>query len=506
MNVNVSVKNSCPVCKPEPPAPPKKPLAGYDDASTEFVVARPDMGVVLRTEKKALKAHCGDLIKDLVYADKNMKLQTITGVLSNVLCRVEMKPTAKMPPMMDAPNIIRGTHANSCCCPPDHPMGGRIIPAVIVVDTSAQYGSSVVQVPIEAIRDFTADEVDPDCVYAWDFDFMQDNEVVFYAKFEPKMVLWNGKEVTVFETRGNIAGAKRYGFYVDDINQDNSIVIIGEGNAVVSNMVRGYEPVVEQINSVALAEQVKALADELEKDPTYRGEKTMIHLLSGCYGLGEVMVGIGKDPAMLPMPTVTVKTAVDGEIVWPLDNGMDTATIDEDHNLSFNVALLQYLAYMNTTVGAKLTINGFDIPLPELPDVAKDTLKFTNYMLVNDTDENDRACPCTKDEIHLTRYDQTCGISYLLTDSKGEKIPAETATIIGVRTPVTFSNGKSTSFISYLAVTKTATDEMKSDDIVLDKYDSEVKMEYTTERMIDAIIPGKGMGTFKFVTHTKKAN
>ena len=31
-------------------------------------------------------------------------------------------------------------------------------------------------------------------------------------------------------------------------------------------------------------------------------------------------------------------------------------------------------------------------------------------------------------------------------------------------------------------------------------------MEYTTERMIDAIIPGKGMGTFKFVTHTKKAN
>ena len=62
MNVNVSVKNSCPVCKPEPPAPPKKPLAGYDDTSTEFVVARPDMGVVLRTEKKALKAHCGDLL------------------------------------------------------------------------------------------------------------------------------------------------------------------------------------------------------------------------------------------------------------------------------------------------------------------------------------------------------------------------------------------------------------------------------------------------------------
>ena len=47
---------------------------------------------------------------------------------------------------------------------------------------------------------------------------------------------------------------------------------------------------------------------------------------------------------------------------------------------------------------------------------------------------------------------------------------------------------------------------MKSNDIVIDKYDSEVKMEYTTERMIDAIIPGKGMGTFKFVTHTKKAN
>ena len=55
------------------------------------------------------------------------------------------------------------------------------------------------------------------------------------------------------------------------------------------------------------------------------------------------------------------------------------------------------------------------------------------------------------------------------------------------------------------SVTKTATDEMKSNDIVLEKYDSEIKVEYTTERTIDAIIPGKGMGTFKFVTHTKKS-
>lgn len=502
MNVNVSVNNSCPSCnKPEPPAPPKKPLAGYDDASTEFVVARPDMGIVLRTENKALKVHCGDLIKDLTYADKNLKLQTVTGVLSNVLCRVEMRPTGVQPPF-DAPNIIRSTKAmDNCCCPPHHPMGGRIIPAVIVLDLSSQYGSSVINVPIEAIRDFTADEIDPDDIRVWDFDFMTDTQVVFYSKFKPKMVLWNGKEVDVVKARGNVEGAQRYGIDVDTIYDENSIVVIGGGSVIVSTTVRGYAPTTATITPDDLKEAISTVETAL-KNATYDGTVGMIKLLENCYGLDEVQIALGEDATPVAMDKVSIKPNPindEGEVVVPI------VSIDGQHNLYVNPVVFQYLVYMNASIGVKFVINGFNIEFPTLYDADNEPLKLTNFMLVYETSENDSACPCKDGEIHLTRYDRTCGLSYLIVDDKSEKVPAGSTNIIGVRNDTQFERrDENAQTLDCLVLTRVVNDPMKSGEIV-DNYSTDpVVTENTSSRMIDVVIPGKGSTSIKFVTHTKK--
>ena len=83
--------------------------------------------------------------------------------------------------------------------------------------------------------------------------------------------------------------------------------------------------------------------------------------------------------------------------------------------------------------GYKLWVNGFNIEF-ELPadDVWNAPMVASNVLVYGGSDERNRACVCN-DMITLTRYDGTCGVSFILSNQDGEKMPAATNMITAAR-------------------------------------------------------------------------
>lgn len=488
MNVTVIPNGPCncpPGRPPKPPAPSSGNIVHYDDNVTDFITASPDMGVILRTETKVAKFHKGDLVRDLVYVDKSMKLQTITGVLSAVLCKVEDRknPPGNCPPPPCAPDIIR--------------------PAVLVLDVSTEYDAAVFKIPISSIRDFATDEVDPADVRVWDIDFISDTQVIFYSKFEPKIVYWNGKELDFTETRGNVEDATRYLIVIDSMRSENVLTVLGTGGAIVTRAVKGIAPelhetftmdvVLNKVNNL-IVNYFNSVTND--SNVTIPQKELYVNLLEHCHGVDSIEV-VDKDDNPI--------WAYDMESIIPLSIGMNSFSYQEIAKQSGDVLMLHapmllYLAYRMNKDGYKLLINGFPIEIP-MDDTAvwMNPMVASNVLVYDGSDERNHACVCN-DTITLTRYDGTCGVSFILSNKDGDKIPSNTYMIAAARS---LTDDNTNDSISALMIDATYESDLMSAAVYVGYTTDEITEDSNKNIAYDMIAPTFGSVTLKINVITK---
>ena len=378
--MNVTIIPNDPGCKPVKPGcpvPPANGIAGYDDTVTDFITASPDMGVVLRTDAKVAKLHKGDLVQNLVYVDKSMQLQTITGVLTKVLC-----PDGACPPP-----------------PPCHPCAPEMIqPAVLVLDVSTEYDASVFKIPISSIRDFESDEIDPKDVRVWDIDFITDTQVIFYSKFEPQIVRWNGEDVEFTETRGNVENATRYLITVNSMMAENVLTVIGTGGAIVTRSVKGIAPEIHGTFSIDVVlnkvnELIKNYYNVTANDSgvTIPQKELYVNTLTHCHGVKSIDL-IDSDGNVVYDYTV--------DEVMPLSLGMNSFSYQEIAKVSGDALMIQapvllYLMREIAANGYQFRVNGFDIDLSVPVDsVWMNQLVASNVLVYDGSDPRNHAKVC----------------------------------------------------------------------------------------------------------------
>lgn len=488
MNVTI-VPNGpcgCPPGKPPKPPVPNGDIAHYEDNVTDFITASPDMGIVLRTEAgKVTKLHKGDLVKDLVYVDRSMQLQTITGVLSAVLCKVEepKKPAGNCPPPPCVPDVIR--------------------PVMLVLDVSTEYDAAVFKIPISSIRDFASDEIDPADIRVWDIDFISDTQVIFYSKFEPKIVRWNDVEVDFTEARGNVEGATRYLITIDTMKAENVLTVIGTGGAIVTRSVKGIAP---EIHDTFTTDVVLNKVNDLIKNyfnvtandsgVTIPQKELYVNILSHCHGIEDILITDKDDnPVWDYAPSDII----------PFSLGMNSFSYQEIAKqsgdvLMLHVPMLLYLIRRMVADGYKLWVNGFNIEF-ELPadDVWNMPMVASNVLVYGGSDERNRACVCN-DMITLTRYDGTCGVSFILSNQDGEKMPATTSMITAARES---TEGHPNGVISALSIVAAQNNDLITTAVYVGYTSEEITEDSDRTIDYDIIAPEFGSVTLKIRVITK---
>ena len=488
MNVTV-VPNGpcgCPPGRPPKPPVPNGDIVHYEDNVTDFITASPDMGVVLRTESgKVTKLHKGSLVRDLVYVDKSMQLQTITGVLSAVLCKIDepKKPVWSCPPPPCAPEVIR--------------------PAILVLDVSTEYDAAVFKIPISSIRDFFSDEIDPSDIRVWDIDFISDTQVIFYSKFEPKIVRWNDSEVEFSESRGNVEGATRYLITINSVRAENVLTVIGTGGAIVTRSVVGIPPEVYDTftTNVVLTkvnELIKNYFNVTANDSgvTIPQKELYVNILSHCHGVEDILITDKDDnPVWVYGP----------DDIIPFSLEMNSFSYQEIAKQSGDVLMMHapmllYLIRRMVADGYKLWVNGFNI-IFDLPtdDVWNTPMVASNVLVYGGSDERNAACVCN-DTITLTRYDGTCGVSFILSNKDGDKMPAGTDMITAARdTSEEDLNGK----ISALSIIEARDDDLITTALYVGYTTEEITEDSDRQIAYDVIAPDFGSVTLKVRVITK---
>ena len=488
MNVTI-VPNGpcgCPPGKPPKPPVPNGDIAHYEDNVTDFITASPDMGIVLRTEAgKVTKLHKGDLVKDLVYVDKSMQLQTITGVLSAVLCKIDepKKPVGSCPPPPCIPDVIR--------------------PVMLVLDVSTEYDASVFKIPISSIRDFESDEIDPKDVRIWDIDFITDTQVIFYSKFKPQIVRWNGEDVEFTETRGNVENATRYLITVSSMMADNVLTVIGTGGAIVTRSVRGIAPEIHDTFSIDVVlnkvnELIKNYYNVTANDSgvTIPQKELYVNTLTHCHGVKSIDL-VDSDGNVVYDYTV--------DEIMPLSLGMNSFSYQEIAKVSGDVLMIQapvllYLMREIAANGYQFRVNGFDIDLSVPVDsVWMNQLVASNVLVYDGSDPRNHAKVCN-DEIILTRYDGTCGVSFILSDQGGERLP-DTATFITAVRNVD-EDGSVTKPTS-MCIDAATDDDMLTTAVYVGYTTDEITEDSTKKIIYDIIAPNYGSVSMKITVNTK---
>lgn len=488
MNVTV-VPNGpcgCPPGRPPKPPVPNGDIVHYEDNVTDFITASPDMGVVLRTESgKVTKLHKGSLVRDLVYVDKSMQLQTITGVLSAVLCKIDepKKPVGNCPPPPCAPEVIR--------------------PVILVLDVSTEYDAAVFKIPISSIRDFFSDEIDPSDIRVWDIDFISDTQVIFYSKFEPKIVRWNDSEVEFSETRGNVEGATRYLITINSVRAENVLTVIGTGGAIVTRSVVGIPP---EVHDTFTTNVVLTKVNELIKNyfnvtandsgVTIPQKELYVNILGHCHGVDDILITDKDDnPVWVYGP----------DDIIPFSLGMNSFSYQEIAKQSGDVLMMHapmllYLIRRMVADGYKLWVNGFNI-IFDLPtdDVWNTPMVASNVLVYGGSDERNAACVCN-DTITLTRYDGTCGVSFILSNKDGDKMPAGTDMITAARDISEEDlNGK----ISALSIIEARDDDLITTALYVGYTTEEITEDSDRQIAYDVIAPDFGSVTLKVRVITK---
>ena len=488
MNVTI-VPNGpcgCPPGKPPKPPAPNGDIAHYEDNVTDFITASPDMGIVLRTEAgKVTKLHKGDLVKDLVYVDKSMQLQTITGVLSAVLCKIDepKKPAGSCPPPPCIPDIIR--------------------PVMLVLDVSTEYDAAVFKIPISSIRDFSSDEIDPADIRVWDIDFISDTQVIFYSKFEPKIVRWNDTEVDFTEARGNVEGATRYLITIDTMKAENVLTVIGTGGAIVTRSVKGIAPEIHDTFSIDVVlnkvnELIKNYYNVTANDSgvTIPQKELYVNTLTHCHGVKSIGL-VDSDGNIVYDYTV--------DEIMPLSLGMNSFSYQEIAKVSGDVLMIQapVLLYLMREIAANgyhFQVNGFDIDLSVPVDsVWMNQLVASNVLVYDGSDERNHARVCNN-EIILTRYDGTCGVSFILSDQGGERLPDTTTFITAVRN---VNEDGSVTKPASMCIDAATDDDMLTTAVYVGYTTDEITEDSTKKIIYDIIAPSYGSVSMKITVNTK---
>ena len=493
--MNVTIIPNDPGCKPVKPGcpvPPANGIAGYDDTVTDFITASPDMGVVLRTDTKVAKLHKGDLVQNLVYVDKSMQLQTITGVLTKVLCKVVAPQKPSIP--------------DGACPPPPHchPCAPEMIqPAVLVLDVSTEYDASVFKIPISSIRDFESDEIDPKDVRIWDIDFITDTQVIFYSKFEPQIVRWNGEDVEFTETRGNVENATRYLITVNSMMAENVLTVIGTGGAIVTRSVKGIAPEIHDTFSIDVVlnkvnELIKNYYNVTANDSgvTIPQKELYVNILTHCHGVKSIDL-VDSDGNIVYDYTV--------DEIMPLSLGMNSFSYQEIAKVSGDLLMIQapvllYLMREIAANGYQFRVNGFDIDLSVPVDsVWMNQLVASNVLVYDGSDPRNHAKVCNN-EIILTRYDGTCGVSFILSDQGGERLP-DTATFITAVRNVD-EEGSVTKPTS-MCIDAATDDDMLTTAVYVGYTTDEITEDSTKKIIYDIIAPSYGSVSMKITVNTK---
>lgn len=503
MNVNIGWVNpddNCQWCPPTPGCPtPDSENAIYGTNTTEFITASPDVGIVLRTDEKAAKVKCGDFVHDLVYVDKAMRLQTISGVLVTVLCKV-VKPQ---------PPVKPGAKKPGCCPPPIPPQPmDLILPSVLVIDQSTEYDAKIVHIPIDAVRDFKADPVAPEDVRVWDVDFITDTQVAFYSKFEPVTVKWNGEVVEFTTMRGNVEGAKRYMITVNSMERLNYLTVVGTGNAIVNRSVAGIAPdVMDTFSADAVLAKVTAIVD------TYwnQSENTTINLpvptlyipvLDHCYDINTID---------LSFPEGYLWRYERGD-VFSLNLGRETYSYQSfftmsDDKLLVSAPFLLYVMYLMESHSVKMIVNGFDIDLPFERGVLwneQNPVASINAFLDGNYDERDH-CHIVNGGLCITRYDRTGGLAFTINDNPTGARLDPGLLLMEVCRESTGDDDKNAwaARVAGMALGETLDDPMKSWVIFPDYSADPVTEPSFAKYMYDIILPKVGFDILPITVDTK---
>ena len=156
--------------------------------------------------------------------------------------------------------------------------------------------------------------------------------------------------------------------------------------------------------------------------------------------------------------------------------------------------MLLYLIRRMVADGYKLWVNGFNVAF-DLPtdDVWNTPMVASNVLVYGGSDERNAACVCN-DTITLTRYDGTCGVSFILSNKDGDKMPAGTDMITAARdVSEEDPNGK----ISALSIVEARDDDLITTALYVGYPPEEITEDSDRQIAYDVIGPVFGSVTLK---------
>ena len=126
-------------------------------------------------------------------------------------------------------------------------------------------------------------------------------------------------------------------------------------------------------------------------------------------------------------------------------------------------------------------------------------LVASNVLVYDGSDPRNHARVCN-DEIVLTRYDGTCGVSFILSDQGGERLPDTATFITAVRNVDEDDNvTKPTS----MCIDAATDDDMLTTAVYVGYTTDEITEDSTKKIIYDIIAPSYGSVSMKITVNTK---
>lgn len=369
-----------------------------DTTSTSYVEVTPDVGIVLKNGDSVLRARKGDLIESLMYVDENLAVRSVTGSLHSVMFITKR---------LNGRDYIKAEG--------------------LVIDKSTEFNSDLVRIPIQDIRGFKGNSVDPNDVKIYDVA-LDGDKLSFITLFKPSMVTWNGELITV-KLVGETATGNKYSATVPSVLKTNTLTVIGTGSAVTTRTVEGIIPSIEPTYSeVIVQDTISSLSSIFpENDSESVDEETLkenlyVPVITGVYG--------GKN--------LTIQ--VDGDEVANYEENDRVTVALGDSSVELcpfrvNGGKMEVLAPMMASVlttypteSIKVLANDFAVSVPNTKGDWLEPFAITGVNLYNSSDRDDEVT-YDGNVIEVTRSNRDVGVSLSIVDHTGAAIPNDTVMV-----------------------------------------------------------------------------
>ena len=284
---------------------------------------------------------------------------------------------------------------------------------------------------------------------------------------------------------------------------DNVLTVIGTGGAIVTRSVKGIAPEIHDTFSIDVVlnkvnELIKNYYNVTANDSgvTIPQKELYVNTLTHCHGVKSIDL-VDSDGNVIYDYTV--------DEIMPLSLGMNSFSYQEIAKVSGDVLMIQapvllYLMREIAANGYQFRVNGFDIDLSVPVDsVWMNQLVASNVLVYDGTDPRNHARVCNN-EIILTRYDGTCGVSFILSDQGGERLP-DTATFITAVRNVN-EDGSVTKPTS-MCIDAATDDDMLTTAVYVGYTTNEITEDSTKKIIYDIIAPSYGSVSMKITVNTK---